>query len=213
MAFGDPLGAERDVGVGTAPLEQVEDVLGRPRIDRAPQDDQHACAKMGSQLIHGPLEHRHGRVQELIDGRSDHDDDVGGPAQDRRVSAQLEAAGRQELAQEPFRAVLEKGHLPAPDALQRRIRDVEDPDPQASTGEREAEGEPHVTGSADDDKIDVRVAQVSSRGWHRSGSRGAEAAELTAHRLDRRDQAEGPRHVRSDIGDRDRKALPAGDVD
>ena len=74
------------------------DVRGGARVDGAPQDDQRAVAEVRRDLLDGPLEDGHRRPEELVDRRADDDDDLIRPVQDLAVGAQLEPAGRQELA-------------------------------------------------------------------------------------------------------------------
>ena len=59
--------------------------LGRAGIDRRAHDDKRAVADMRRDLLHDRgVEDRHRRVQELVDGRADDDDDrLGAPREER----------------------------------------------------------------------------------------------------------------------------------
>ena len=83
-----------------------------------------------------------------------------GPADHRGVGAELEPAGRQELAQQLVGAGLEERHLAAGDPVERRLVRVVDPDPQARLGEGKAQREADVPAAAEDD--DVELAGQSS---------------------------------------------------
>ena len=100
VALGDPLRAEGDVHVLAAVREGGGDVLGRARIDRAAQDDQRAVAELAGDLVDRPLEHAHRRAEELVDRGADDEQDGVGAADDLGVGAELEAAGREDLAQQ-----------------------------------------------------------------------------------------------------------------
>ena len=54
FALRDPLRAERDVDVATGVGEVLRDVRGRPRVDRAPHDDERALAELAQH--HGQME-------------------------------------------------------------------------------------------------------------------------------------------------------------
>ena len=95
VTLGDPLRAEDDVDPVAPGGELLRDVLGRPRVDRAPEHDERAILEVRRDLVDGSFEDGHRRPEELVDGRPDDHDDRRGPADHRRVRAEHEPARRQ----------------------------------------------------------------------------------------------------------------------
>ena len=95
VALGNPLRAERDVDLQSVVDEAPLNELGRPRIDRAAEDDQRAVDDVGGQLVDRPLVDPHRWVHELVDRRpNDHHDDLAVPDQ-FGAAAKAEPPGRQ----------------------------------------------------------------------------------------------------------------------
>ena len=105
-----------------AVLEGRRDVLGRARVDGAAQDDQRAVAELRGDLVDRPLEHAHRRAEELVDGRPDDEQHGVGAGDDLGVGAELEAARREDVAEQLVGAVLEERHLASADPVERRRR-------------------------------------------------------------------------------------------
>ena len=123
---------------------------------------------MRSDLVDRPLEDRHRRAEELIDWRSDHDDQLGGPRDHFRVRRQLEAARGQEVAQQDVSAGLEERHLAAGDPVEGGAIGVVDPDAEPGLGEHETQWEADVSATSEDDDVEFLVS-------HRGDSSRADA--------------------------------------
>ena len=113
---------------------------------------------MRRDLVHGPLEDRHRRAQELVDRRPDDDDQLVCPGDHRAVGPELEPAGWQELAQQLVGAGLEERHLAAADPVERPLVGVVDPDPQPRLGEGKAQREADMPAAAEDHDVELLVS-------------------------------------------------------
>ena len=158
VALGDPLRTECHPHLPAAIREGLRDVGSGPGVDRAAEHHERPVAEVRRHALHGLLEQRHRRAQELVHGRPDDDDEDAGPADERRRGRQDQAPSRQNLRQQPVRAVLTERHLAPPDAIQGHLVRVEDTHPETACSEGEAEGQAHVAATAQDDDVEVRVA-------------------------------------------------------
>ena len=165
--------------------EPLGHVRGRARIDRAAQDHQRSIAEVRRDLVDGPLEHRHRRPEELVDGSADDHDERLGPLDHRPARTELQAPGREHAPKQLIGARLEERHLAGRDPIERRLVGVVDADAEPGIRERQAQREADMAASAEDDDIEglVRHGEKSSR----RGARG--------HRTDGPSQSQirGPR--------------------
>src|SRR5450432_461850 len=99
MAFSDPLWTECNVEVAAVLGQGLRDVLGRTRIDGAPQDDQRSVLEVRSDLLDGTLKDGHRWAKEFVDWRADDDDQDPRPADHRHVVRQFEAPSGQDLGE------------------------------------------------------------------------------------------------------------------
>jgi hypothetical protein len=85
-------------------------------------------------LLDRPFEDRHGRVEELVDRRADHNDYLARAAQHLGGRAQLDAPRRKQFTQKLVGASLEERHFASADLYHRRFGYVDDANAKTSLG-------------------------------------------------------------------------------
>ena len=103
---------------------------------------------------------------DVVDRRADDNDKLRSPTDNLRRDAQLQAARRQDLAQQLVRPVLEERHLAGRDPVQRGLVGVVDPDAKAGPGEGEAEWKADVAAATENDKVEI----LDAHRWHSSSA-------------------------------------------
>ena len=149
VALGDALRAAGDVDLDAALPEHPRNSLGRARVHRRAHDHERAIADMRRHLVDDTVEERHRRIEELVNGRANHDDHDGRAAQRRWVARQREPLGRQDPGEQLFGASLHERHLAAFYARDGLLVDVVDAHPQTRVGKCQRERQTDVAAAAD----------------------------------------------------------------
>ena len=160
VSFGDPLRAERDVGIDARGAKAPLHGLAGAGIDSRPQHDERPVLDVRRQLVEDVLEDPHRWVHEFVDGRADDQDHRPGPPEHGGVARKLETSGGQQLGQESVGPSLAEGHASRPDLFDLLLVYIVDADAIAALREREGERQADVPASAHDHQVKVDWVQV-----------------------------------------------------
>ena len=106
----DPLWAHGDVRLYTLLMQLSREPFRRPGIHRAAQHDESALRDVGAQIADRAAERREIRIQELVDRRSDDDDDRTRPAHEVGVCRRGQRLTDEGVAKCLFAALLHERH-------------------------------------------------------------------------------------------------------
>ena len=169
------LRAEGDLEVaGLAPEIAIEPI-GRAGKYRRAQHQELAVGEIRQQPIDALLHHLPHRIEELIDGRADGDDDGARWDDIRRRRCKNEPVALERSPQQFLAAVFDELQTAGPQRLEGFPIDVVDVDAIARLGEGKHERNADVTGAADDGQIGGIEARRHCRGGLGAGNIHAKA--------------------------------------